>query len=395
MLKLSKRNVLGAAIGCLLTLAVVALFNIGSDGSTAPGNEQQTATIGQIGPKVEKADKNIKVLTGMPESQLIPTMKSITISLGVACNYCHVTKDGQLDTAADDKETKRIARTMMKMVQDVNRTTFHGNPTVSCYTCHRGEPTPRNFATLPVAARPMPPTPGPGQSTPSPQPPASPALPSADEILSNYITAIGSQAGIDNIKSLVTKGTVVNASGSSGTYETGQVAPDKGYEILTTQRGIRQRVLNDSRGWDKNSYGVNPLVDQQLLDLKVSLPLFANLRLKEQYVKMKTARKEKIGEREAYVVDATRPDQKHEHLYFDTTDGLLLRRVSDMDTLIGIVPEQTDFENYRDLEGVKLPGTIRISTMDTQNPTSTRTLDDIKANLPIDAPHFAKPSASP
>jgi Photosynthetic reaction centre cytochrome C subunit len=395
MLKLSQRNVVGTAVGGLLTLAVLASFNTGTDGRIAPEKEQQNDTFGQIGPKVEKADKNIKVLTGMPESQLIPTMKSFTISLGVACNYCHVTRNGQLDTAADDKETKRIARTMMKMVQEANRTTFHGNPTVSCYTCHRGEPIPKSSASLPVAARPMPPAPAPGQSIPSPQPSATPALPSADELLSNYIIAIGGQAAIDNIKSVVTKGTVANASGSSGSYETAQIAPDKGYEILTTQRGTRQRVFNDRRGWDKNSYGVNPLVDQQLLDLKVSLPLFANLRLKDQYMKMKTTRKEKVGDREAYVVDATRPDQKHEQLYFDTTDGLLLRRVSDMETMIGVVPEQTDFENYHDVEGVKLPGTIRISYMDTQNPTSTHTLDEIKANVPIDASHFDKPSATP
>ncbi len=47
------------------------------------------------GPLVEQGNKNIKVLNGMPESQLIPAMKFFTVSLGVSCIYCHVSKDGQ------------------------------------------------------------------------------------------------------------------------------------------------------------------------------------------------------------------------------------------------------------------------------------------------------------
>ena len=340
-----------------------------------------------VGLTVEQADKNIKVLNGMPESQLIPTMKFITVSLGVACTYCHVMKDGQMDTAADDKETKRIARGMMEMVMQANATTFHGEPQISCYTCHRGQAIPQRAPSFPVALKLMPPPGAPPPQSPSPTPP----LPTADEVLNNYTNAIGGRVAIEKIKSAVIRGTVANASGSTGTFEADQIAPGKGYDTITTQRGTRIRVLNQQRGWEKTAFGVNELAGQQLQDVKLSLALFGNLNLKDQFTKFEVVGTDKFANHDAYVVKATRPDQKRERLYFDSESGLLLRRVTEMNSKIGVIPEETDFDDYRDVEGMKLPGTIRLSLIDTQNPTSTRKIDKIEFNTPIENSKFDKP----
>jgi len=68
-----------------------------------------------------------------------------------------------------------------------------------------------------------------------------------------------------------------------------------------------------------------------------------------------------------------------------------LRRVTEINSKIGVIPEETDFDDYRDVEGVKLPGTIRLSVIDTQNPTSTRKIDKIEFNTPIENSKFDKP----
>ena len=370
----------------VLTLAIFVVLTIileGIDARTAGKQNFETA----VGPTVEQADKNIKVLNGMPESQLIPTMKFITVSLGVACTYCHVMKDGQMDTAADDKETKRIARGMMKMVMQANATTFHGAPQISCYTCHRGQAIPQGAPSFPVALKLMPPPGAPPPQSPSPTPP----LPTADEVLNNYTNAIGGRTAIEKIKSAVIHGTVANASGSTGTFEADQIAPDKGYDIMTTQRGTRIRVLNRQRGWEKTAFGVNELAGQQLQDVKLSLPLFGNLNLKDQFTKFEVVGTDKIDNHNVDVVKATRPDQKREHLYFDSESGLLLRRVTEMNSKVGIIPEETNFDDYREVESVKLPTTIRLSAIDTQNPTSTRKIDKIELNTPIENFKFEKP----
>jgi hypothetical protein len=80
--------------------------------------------------------KNLKILKAGPD--LIPTMQSYTVALGVKCDFCHMGRD----FASDDNPKKLIARTMIGMAQDVNAKFPDGKVHVTCYTCHRGKNTP-------------------------------------------------------------------------------------------------------------------------------------------------------------------------------------------------------------------------------------------------------------
>ena len=82
----------------------------------------------------EQVRKNIQVLKGLPDSQLFPVMNFIGDSLGVHCDYCHVSQGTDPATGReiwlyerDDKATKARAREMMRMVLEINKTTFGGN----------------------------------------------------------------------------------------------------------------------------------------------------------------------------------------------------------------------------------------------------------------------------
>src|SRR5262245_55912176 len=99
---------------------------------------------------VDQVFKNIKVLNGLPQSKLYPTMRFMATSLGFQCGSCHVIKNGFIDAPADDKPEKQTARQMIKMVIEINKTLFQGEPTVSCYTCHRGHHTPQGVPALPL-----------------------------------------------------------------------------------------------------------------------------------------------------------------------------------------------------------------------------------------------------
>ena len=364
----------------------------------------QTPAIAAQEKTAEQVQKNIKVLTGLPQSQLIPVMNYIAASMGRRCNYCHVNNNGQWDYASDDKQEKNTAREMIKMVLDVNKNTFKGNTEVGCYTCHRGRNSPQGIPPLPLPAPspqggggPRPAAAETGGSAPAQQPQASPSPrpspPSTDEILNKYITAIGGQAAIDKIKTRTMKGTIVTANGMTLTYEIAQTAPDKAYEKFISQRGTMERAINGDTGWEKNPQGVRELTGMQLADLKLSLQLFRNLRLKEQYTRLRFGGREKVGDRDAIVLNAGIGD-KAERLFFDAENGLLLRRITYTRTMIGVIPEQTDFQDYRDVEGVKFPFTIVLATVDAGNPVSTRKFDEIKLNPTIDDSRFNMPPKS-
>ena len=104
--------------------------------------------------------ENIQVLPKtMERPQVVMLMQNINKALGVQCNYCHVERAGAapgangqvpIDPPKDDKETKKKARAMMRMVGQINMTLAAemGKPAdqltrVQCATCHRGNAIPK------------------------------------------------------------------------------------------------------------------------------------------------------------------------------------------------------------------------------------------------------------
>jgi hypothetical protein len=63
--------------------------------------------------------------------------------------------------------------------------------------------------------------------------------------------------------------------------------------------------------------------------------------------------------------------------------------------MVAIIPEQFDFEDYRDVDGVKLPFTIRVSSVEAGNPVSVRTFTEMKLNAPGDESKFKMPPSPP
>lgn len=99
--------------------------------------------------------QNLQVLPDtMSREAVIAVMRNFTTSLGVRCNYCHVpydaSKPDSLDFASDDRETKDVARGMMRMVRSINGDLMpdidelgESRMQVTCVTCHRGAPRPQ------------------------------------------------------------------------------------------------------------------------------------------------------------------------------------------------------------------------------------------------------------
>ena len=82
--------------------------------------------------------KNIQVLQG---ADIPATMQSFVGALGLldqgTCAFCH-----EADRSLDTKPQKVTARRMVIMMRAINGTFADGKQHVTCYTCHRGSPTP-------------------------------------------------------------------------------------------------------------------------------------------------------------------------------------------------------------------------------------------------------------
>ena len=98
----------------------------------------------------DKKPENLKVLpdTTSP-NQLRQVMHMFTTALDVHCNYCHDDSKGKdfnsIDFPSDAKDTKKVARVMMQMVQKINDDFISRanqieqlQGPVTCVTCHHG-----------------------------------------------------------------------------------------------------------------------------------------------------------------------------------------------------------------------------------------------------------------
>src|SRR5579871_5613355 len=124
------RRITTKAAGFHGVLAMALFLAMTRPGLAQSGSGQPAAAT----KTTDEVYKNIKVLKGIPASQLIPAMQFITASLGVKCDHCHA--EGHFDS--DEKKPKETARKMMTMMFAINKDNFDNERKVTCYSCHRG-----------------------------------------------------------------------------------------------------------------------------------------------------------------------------------------------------------------------------------------------------------------
>jgi hypothetical protein len=334
----------------------------------------------------EQAYKNIKVLTGMPASQLMPVMHLMRASLGQRCDFCHVAEGNRYDL--DTKEEKETAREMIRMVLSINKQNFEGRTVVTCNTCHRGQEHP--VRTPPIGQGLF------ADTTHSPgEEEAREKLPAAAEVLDRYIQALGGRAALEGVKSRVSRGTLlrmkvvgagtpkaqaVNRGQEDPLEIVQQAAPDRiTVTVGPPARQIIQR-LDGTAGTVKGPDGERPMTPQEVAHLATRIDLRGDLKLRDRADKARVVGREPIDGKDALILRMPGEDGTSQTLYFDAGTGLLRRRIVNQPTLLGPDPEQTDFEDYRDSGGVKVPFVVKTSYVDDNHLGTTRKLVEVKDN---------------
>ncbi len=97
------------------------------------------------GPKAGQIYQNVQVLGDLSIGEFTRLMVAMTawVSPEQGCNYCH----NPANFADDSLYTKVVSRKMVEMTQHINSNwkTHVAETGVTCYTCHRGEPVPKEI----------------------------------------------------------------------------------------------------------------------------------------------------------------------------------------------------------------------------------------------------------
>jgi hypothetical protein len=328
-----------------------------------------------------EAFKNIKVLKDIPSYELIPTMEFISASLGVHCDYCHVEHHFDEDT----KKPKQRAREMMRMMFAINKDNFHGHQEVTCNTCHNGSPHPAGMPQIAEA--------GEVQARPAHMEEHGrrmniASLPPPDAIVAKYVEALGGSDALHKVKSRVMTGTMT-AFGHTMPVEIYAKAPDERASVMKSQRGQSMTVYNGHEGWaSMMPRPPHPLEGSELDQARLDADFYFPLDIQKLFTSLRERPPQKVGDQEAYVVLGTRPGKPPVELFFGKQSGLLLRMVYFTQTALGRLPQLTDYSEYREVDGVKVPFQWIVAE---PHGRSTVQVAQVQQNVPISASKFSVP----
>jgi tetratricopeptide (TPR) repeat protein len=349
------------------------------DKQSAP--DETTHTMSAASPQTAAvAYKNIQVLKNISADQLNSSMRFISASLGVQCSYCHVENHFE----RDDKRPKQVARDMMRMVLAIDKDSFKGTRQVTCYSCHRGSHRPQ---AAPMIASGSPPQPAMATATASEAEKLVTNLPTANELIDKYIQALGGASAIEKITSLEEKG-IATLSGRPISVEVFDQNPDKRIVILHRPEGDSVATLNGHEGWLRApGKPVVEMQEERLDDVEMAADLHFPLHIKQVFDELQVEYPENVGDRDAYVVLAERQGREPVKFYFDEHSGLLVRSVRYSDSPLGAIPVQIDYDDYRDMGGVKIPFHWTIARA---AGSSNIQLQKIEENVPISSARFTQ-----
>lgn len=389
----------------------IAVTTVAARGRSQAGQGQAQQPAAPTGPLAPEKFKNIQVLKDVPAAQLEETMTFMAASLGYQCQSCHYQDPAthEIDFAADTRPTgqalggKTTAREMIKMMKTINDENFNGRLQVTCASCHNGhnQPNPRPPLATPFTpeqiaamdraaqARAAGPAPAPAGGAPGQGRGQQPALPTVDDVVGKYIAALGGQANVDKVQSLVLSGTITDRAGKSVPFTIEEKAPGRYRETRQTSPNPAVNGFDGTNGWmqlEGKTYPIEGFLVQKATRIA---DLGRASSMKTAYQNLRAQRVGQLDGKPMTGLSGSPYATVSEVLYFDASTGLLARRSISTRTPLGQLPEQVDYADYRDVAGVKVPFTITWTGYDF---VDTFKVTDAKPNASLPDTRFAKPA---
>jgi zinc protease len=224
----------------------------------------------------------------------------------------------------------------------------------------------------------------------------------ADQLVERCLTASGGRAALGKLKTRSTIGTITlstPAGDVAGSAELLSAAPNKSRSLIKVDLsalGAGMLVLDQrfdgNAGYVLDSLqGNHDITGNQLDNMRAGSFPHPFLTYKEMGATVRLGGREKVGEREAYLLILEPPSGSVVREYIDAETYLPMKVVMKIDVpQVGREVEQTtEFLDYREVDGIKLPFRVT-STSSIQNFTITVT--KVEHNLRIDDALFTKPA---
>jgi hypothetical protein len=368
-----RRALFGSTVAVFVCVA--GLRSVAGQGEPAAGVQMS-----------ESAFKNVQVLRGIPVDEFMDAMGMFAAALGYDCASCHAAGISlNRDNYAVATPAIQRARQMVLMTNAINRANFAGAPRVTCFTCHRGNYSPEMVPELALQYSDLKEYPNAMTITPARQG-------TAGEVFTKYIRALGGAGPLAKITSFVATGTYAgfNTGGGAVPVDIFARAPDQRTQVVRMRDGEGVKAYDGRNAWVAEGWRPLPLMPLTggnlagvRLDALVSFPLGIQKAFSQWQLSSTT-----LDDTPVDILQGSNAGELPVNFYFDES-GLLVRMVRWNRTVVGTVPTQVDYADYRDVAGVKMAFRVVVTWTDGQN---TIELKDIRPNVAIDASRFARPA---
>jgi hypothetical protein len=218
----------------------------------------------------------------------------------------------------------------------------------------------------------------------------------AVQVLDKYIRAAGGATRLAGLKSIVAKGTYTSyGDPQKRRVEVFAADPRRRAVVVHAPDGDSRTVVDGINAWIAAPITERPVtvlalsggdLEAAKLDAELSFPG----QIKRLFTRWRLGAEATIDDRDVEVVQGTTPGRAPATFFFDKESGLLVRVVRYSDSPVGRIPMQTDFADYREVNGVKIPFRVSATWLDGR---STIELRDVQINVPVTSTMFARPTA--
>jgi hypothetical protein len=181
----------------------------------------------------------------------------------------------------------------------------------------------------------------------------------AEKIVSQYVKAAGGGRTLAKIQTLTIEGTFTSDDGKTGTYTLDTKLPNRYYsELLVDEKNLIE-AYNGKSAWHQNAAGeLGTLVGPEGMQLEAAAQYYNSRLLNPKKSKMALALvgHAQVRGKDALQLEVTTATGMKRQVFFDPQTHLIVKDAA----TVGGVEEEILYDDYRTVDGVKLPHKIEL-----------------------------------